>query len=142
LNPDESLPVLLALATATQYQELADFVETQLRSQSVSEEKIREAKESAAIMSMLNFYYKFKHMLHKDDEYRQTGLRMTALANPVWGKQQFEMMAFAISVLNGCETCIQAHEQVLRDSDVSVDKIHDLARLTAVVKGLQILNIT
>jgi alkyl hydroperoxide reductase subunit D len=104
--------------------------------------KLIDEKESAAIMSMLNFYYKFKHMLHKDDEYRQTGLRMTALANPVWGKQQFEMMAFAVSVLNGCETCIQAHEQVLRDSDVSVDKIHDLARLTAVVKGLQILNIT
>jgi alkyl hydroperoxide reductase subunit D len=50
------------------------------------------------------------------------------------------MLAFAVSVLNGCESCIRSHEKVLREAGVSVDQVHDLARLAAVVKGLHALS--
>ncbi|MGH9857599.1 MAG: carboxymuconolactone decarboxylase family protein, partial [Acidobacteriota bacterium] len=53
---------------------------------------------------------------------------MAALARPVLGKERFEMLAFALSVLNGCESCIRSHEQVLRNAGLA-DKLHDLARL-------------
>jgi len=90
-------------------------------------------------MAMLNTYYRFRHFVHKDDDYRVAGLRMTALAKPQLGKERFEMLALAVSVLNGCESCVRSHEQVLRDAGVGADKIHDLARLASVVKALTTL---
>jgi alkyl hydroperoxide reductase subunit D len=51
------------------------------------------------------------------------------------------MMAFTVSVLNGCQTCVVSHEKALTTLGVSRDKIHDLARLASVVKGLSGLNV-
>jgi len=74
------------------------------------------------------------------EDYRIAGLRMTSLARPSLGKERFEMLAFAVSVLNGCESCIRSHEEVLRNAGLSADKIHDLARLASVVKALRTLS--
>jgi len=64
---------------------------------------------------------------------------MTSLARPVLGKERFEMLALTISVINGCEACTRAHEKTLREAGISIEKIHDLARLAAVAKGLKAL---
>jgi alkyl hydroperoxide reductase subunit D len=99
--------------------------------------------ESAAIMGMLNTYYKFRSFIkERAEDYRTAGLRMTALARPALGKVPFEMLAFAVSVLNGCETCVVSHEKVLREAETNVEKIHDLARLAATVKAIQVLSET
>src|SRR6185369_15015062 len=106
-----------------------------LAAQGLPPEHIQEAAESAAIMGMLNTYYRFRYMVGKDDDYRTAGLRMTSLARPAIGKEGFEMLALAVSIVNGCQSCVKSHEQVLRDAGVSADKIHDLARMGSVVKG-------
>lgn len=139
LDSENATLALLALATAARLDGLAEHARARLTELGVAPEQIQEAAESAAIMGMLNVYYRFRHMLGKDEEYRATGLRMTALARPVLGKERFEMLAFAVSVLNGCESCIRSHEKVLRDAGVGVDPLHDLARLAAVVNGLRAL---
>jgi lipoyl-dependent peroxiredoxin subunit D len=139
LAADEAHLALLAAAVSVDQEGLAGLAVRRLEQLGVSEDNIREAKESAAIVGMLNTYYRFRHFLGNPDEYRTPGLRMTALARPALGKERFEMLAFAVSVLNGCETCTRAHEKTLRDAGVAVEKIHDLARLAAVVKGLKAL---
>jgi alkyl hydroperoxide reductase subunit D len=139
LSRDEALLGLLAVATSLQEERLTAYARRQLQELDVTAEQIQEAAESAAIMGMLNIYYRFRHMLGNEEDYRAAGLRMTALARPVLGKERFEMLAFAVSVLNGCQSCIRSHEKVLRDAGVSTDKVHDLARLAAVVKGLHTL---
>jgi len=140
LSEDEALLATVALANAVEYQSLKEFARTRLEEIGIAPEQIQEAIESAAMMAMLNVYYRFRHMVGKDDDYRVAGLRMTALAKPALGKERFEMLAFAVSVLNGCESCIRSHEQVLRNAGFSVDKIHDLAKLAAVVKALETLS--
>lgn len=140
LAPNESLTALLALASSVDHQPLVQFAREQLGALGVSHEQIQEAAESAAIMGMLNTYYKFKHMIANDEDYKSAGLRMTALAKPHLGKEHFEMLAFAVSVLNGCESCIKGHERFLRDHNVGVDKIHDLARMASVIRGLKTLH--
>ena len=140
LERDEALLALLAVATSVADERLAAYARGQLETAGFNVEQVREAVESAAIMGMLNVYYRFRHMLGNEDEYRAAGLRMTALARPVLGKVRFEMLAFAVSVLNGCESCIRSHEQALREAGVSVDQVHDLARMAAVVKGLNALS--
>lgn len=139
LTREEAILALLALATAVDDERLSAYARDQLSQLGFDAEQVREASESAAIMGMLNVYYRFRHMIGNDDEYRAAGLRMTALARPALGKERFEMLAFAVSVLNGCESCIRSHERALRDAGVSVDKVHDLARLAAVVRGLSVL---
>jgi len=139
LPKEEAYLALLATATSVQCAPLVLHSRQELTSLGLSSEMIEEAAESAAIMAMLNIYYRFKHMVGKDEDYKTAGLRMTALGRPVLGKERFEMLAFAVSVLNGCESCIRAHENVLREANISIDKIHDLARMVAVVKGFQTL---
>lgn len=140
LDATESALALVATATSVGLTRLADAAAESLRAEGVNEESLREARESAAIMGMLNVYYRFRHLLGDEQNYQNTGLRMTALARPAVGKARFEMLAFAVSVLNGCGKCITAHEKALRDAQVSVEKIHDLARLAAIVAGVQTLS--
>lgn len=141
LDLHDKLFTVLAAATSVEHRGLMDFAKLNLAEAGVPPEQIQEAQESAAIMAMLNTYYRFKHMVGKDEDYRTAGLRMTALARPVLGKERFEMLAFGVSVLNGCETCIASHEKVLRDGGMSIDKIHDVARIVAVVKALKVLTL-
>lgn len=137
LTPAEGYAALLATATAVSYRPLALFAREALGKLGLPQEQIQEAAESAGIMGMLNVYYRFRHLIDNAEDYRTAGLRMTALARPALGKVPFEMLSFALSVLNGCPSCIRSHEKVLREAAVSVEKIHDLARLASVAKGLQ-----
>jgi lipoyl-dependent peroxiredoxin subunit D len=143
LTPQESTLALLACATAVDHRSLVSHSRERLVALEFSTEQIQEGAEIAALMGMLNYYYRFRHMVShtvgKEEEYKTAGLRMTSMARPALGKELYEMLAFAVSVINGCESCVKAHENVLRESGVSVDKVHDLARLAAVVNGLKVL---
>jgi len=140
LSREDAHLAVLAAATSVKNDALAAYATQQLQTHGFTEDEIREARESAAVVGMLNTYYRFRHFLGSPEEYRVAGLRMTALARPVLGKERFEMLAFTVSVLNGCETCTRAHEKTLRDSGVTAEKIHDLARIASIVKGLSYLS--
>jgi len=131
---------LLSLSTAAEYTELSDYARIELGRRGMPQSQIQEAAEIAAIMGMVNSYYSFRHKLNREEYVKNTGLRMRIFSQTQFEEHQFEMLAFAISVYNGCDSCIQGHERALRDLDVSSEKIHDLARFAAVIKGLKILN--
>jgi len=139
LSPEEALLATLAISTSLNFGEMATYAREQLSQAGMPQDQIQEAAQSAALMGMLNTYYRFRHFVGSPEEYRVAGLRMTILAKPLLGKERFEMLAFAVSVVNGCESCVRAHEKTLRDGDVSTDKLHDLARLSAVLKALRTL---
>jgi lipoyl-dependent peroxiredoxin subunit D len=142
LSAEEAHLALLATATSLDFRPLSEYARESLEKMDFSKEKITEAAESAALMGMLNTYYRFRHMVGTAvaETYKNAGLRMTALAKPELGKEWFEMLALAVSILNGCETCIAAHEKTLREAGVATEKIHDLARLASVVKAVSIIN--
>lgn len=146
LTPDEAHLTLLALGRSLADARLVGIARQGLEGKDLSPEQLQEAEESAAIMGMLNVYYRFKHFLTDAQgeeavqaNYRMTGLRMNALAKPALGKERFEMLAFAVSVLNGCSQCVTSHEQALLKLGFGYEKIHDLARLAAVAKGVNAL---
>jgi alkyl hydroperoxide reductase subunit D len=141
LEPKERYLSLLALSQALKFQAFANYAVEELKKLGLTDEQILEAKESAGIMGMLNTYYKFKSYLPESviELYVRAGLRMQSLMKPVNGKDLFEQMAFAVSVLNGCPSCIASHEEALRKAGTSIDKIHDLARLASVIKGVYAL---
>ena len=132
---------LLALSQTLKFQAFVNHSEEELKKLELSDEQILEAKESAGIMGMLNTYYKFKSYLPASvsESCSRAGLRMQSLMKPSNGKELFEQMAFSVSVVNGCPSCIASHEEALRKAGTSTDKIHDLARLASVMKGVQAL---
>lgn len=140
LKPDLAVALILALANSTKNQALMAWAEQHAEAAGLDAQLVQEAKDVAGIMGMLNMYYRFRHFLGESSaEYGSTGLRMTALAKPLMGKEKFETLALAVSIVNGCEKCVTSHEKALRDLGVSVDVLHDVARLSAVVKGMEVL---
>lgn len=138
LTQEEALLNILAVARAKNNSSLQEIATSELeKSEEVTPESIQEALEIPGIMGMMNTYYKFRHFAKNADKsneesYGPAKLRMMSLGKPQMGKERFEMLAFSISLLNGCEQCVNAHEAALKKAGVSQDKIHDLARLTSV----------
>lgn len=146
LPPEEGHLTLLALATSVGHAPFMEYARGALRQAAVAEEIIREAAESAALTGMLNLYYRFRHFIEHTqgkegaDRYTRVGLRMNAMMKPQMGHQRFEMLAFAVSVVNGCEMCVNGHEKKLLDLGLAPDALHDLARLAALVKAAKDLD--
>ncbi len=138
LDPTERYMNLMAIAVTLENKELFQLAKSNLAALDISQEIIQECAEVAGIMGMNNTYYKFRSYLPAEvkENYSRAGLRMQSLGKPISGKQNFEMMAMSVSVVNGCPMCIASHEKALTDLGLVADKIHELARLASVCKGL------
>lgn len=92
------------------------------------------AKSAAAVMAMNNVYYRALHLM-KNQEYTtlRAGLRMNVLAQHGAPKVDFELWSFAVSAINGCGACLDAHEGVLKQHGVSAQEIQAALRIAAVV---------
>ncbi len=141
MTPQERWMITLAVATSLNYSELAKMAVENLKSMDLSKEQIHEASQVAGIMGMNNVYYKFKTFLAEEakEHYSRAGLRMQSLMKPLVGKATFELLSLAVSVVNGCPTCVSSHERALVGLGMEPDRIHDSVRLAAVIKGLHSL---
>ena len=100
----------------------------------IGEGVIEDALAAAALMAMNNVYYRFRHMVEKPAyAERPARLRMTRLARPATNKTDFELFCLAVSAINGCESCVRAHEKVVVEGGLSEDQVHDSVRIAAVI---------
>ncbi len=138
LDPAERYMNLMAIAVTLENKEMYTLAQSQLVALNTPAPVIQECSEVAGIMGMNNVYYKFRSYLPNEvkENYSRAGLRMQSLAKPISGKQNFEMMAMSVSIVNGCPMCIASHEKALIDLGLTADKVHELARLAAICKGL------
>jgi len=97
-------------------------------------EAMNAAKAAAAIMGMNNIYYRSLHLM-KNHEYTTlpAKLRMNVIGNPGVDKLDFELWATAVSAINGCGACIDAHEGELRKHGFSNVQVQAALRIGAVV---------
>ena len=96
-----------------------------------------DAAEAAACASLLasnNVFYRFRHFTQKD-KYNQipARIRMQIMAKPVTGKEFFELMSLAVSAVNGCEMCVNAHEDSLIKMGTTEERIFDAIRIASLV---------
>jgi alkyl hydroperoxide reductase subunit D len=103
----------------------------------LSEEALTAAKASAAIMGMNNVYYRALHLM-KNPEYGAlpARLRMNVLGNPGAPKEEFELWALAVSAVNGCGMCMDAHEAELRKHAVTNVQVQTALRIASVVNAV------
>jgi lipoyl-dependent peroxiredoxin subunit D len=103
----------------------------------ISPELQQAAKLAAVLMAMNNVYYRAIHLAeYKELSVMPANLRMNGMMNPGVAKVDFELFALAVSALNGCGMCIQAHVQQLAGAGVGNVAIQSVLRLAAVLNAL------
>jgi alkyl hydroperoxide reductase subunit D len=137
LNDQQKWGCFLASAHAVGVREVIASVADAAREAGLSDEAARGAKAASAIMGMNNIYYRSLHLL-ANPEYRTlpARLRMNIIANPGVEKADFELWCTAVSAINGCGACLDAHEDELKKRGVPNTQIQAALRIAAVVHAV------
>lgn len=105
-----------------------------LRGGALSEAQRWGVAAAAALMAMNNVYYRFRHMVGKPIYgEKPAGLRMNRLMQPATNRTDFELMALAVSAINGCEMCVRAHEKTVTEGGLTPDHVNDAVRIAATI---------
>ncbi|MCA1714718.1 MAG: carboxymuconolactone decarboxylase family protein [Gammaproteobacteria bacterium] len=130
--------VALASAIAARHAPLVAAIEG-FAAEQLSPEELDGARAAAAIMAMNNIYYRATHLIH-NDEYGQlrAGLRMNIIGASGLDKVTFELASLAVSAINGCGACLDSHERVLREHDVSAQGVQSALKIGAVVHAVAV----
>ena len=99
----------------------------------LSAEALTAAKAAASIMGMNNVYYRFTHLVHGDYSNMPAKLRMNIMAKPGVDKADFELWSLAVSAINGCGMCIEAHEREVLEKGATKEAVQDVVRIAAVL---------
>lgn len=102
----------------------------------LSAEEIHAAKGAATIMAMNNIYYRFTHLV-SDKEFAKMGakLRMNVIGAPGIAKVDFELYSLAVSAINGCGMCMDAHVHEVVKAGVSKTGVQSAVRIAAVINA-------
>jgi alkyl hydroperoxide reductase subunit D len=140
LNKKEAYLIGLSVALNEKQPALQAAFEKLAGQEGASDKEIAEAISCTSLMNANNVFYRFRHFVNKEF-YNSTpaGIRMSIMANPVLGKEFFELLSLVISALNGCEMCVTSHEEALLKHGTGQQRIMDAVRLGAVLRSLAVL---
>src|SRR5262245_14866542 len=94
------------------------------------------ARAAAAVMAMNNVYYRFLHLVENEAYGKLPAkLRMNAIASHGISRADFELWSLAVSAINGCGMCIEAHERAVRKDGISAEQVQAAVRIAAVVNA-------
>lgn len=130
---------LLALATAANDKNilLIEAFKNIAIENGATEPEIADVFACVSLMNTNNVLYRFRHFTKKD-YYEQTPakIKMSIMMDPVVGKEFFELISTAVSALNGCEMCVNAHEASLLKLGSTQARIYDAVRVASIIKGI------
>ena len=99
-----------------------------------SAEDVAEAGACASLLASNNIFYRFRHFTQKE-KYSQipARIRMQIMMKPATGKEFFELMSLVISAVNGCEMCVNSHEDSLIKLGTVEERIFDAVRIASII---------
>lgn len=140
LAKKEAYLLAYAVAANEKVQALQNALAKSAIAEGATDKELAEVISCTSLLNANNVYYRFRHFMHEEFyNNAQAGIRMSIMANPVLGKEFFELVSLAVSALNGCELCVTSHEKTLVGHGTSKQRIHDAVRLAAVFKSLTVL---
>lgn len=127
---------VLVSALATRCASLTTAVLAAAQTQ-LSAPALEAARTAAATMGMNNIFYRFQH-LSSNPKYGAMGarLRMNGLRGHGIEEVDFELWSLAVSAINGCGKCVDAHERVVREKGATEELVMAVVRVAAVVHGI------
>ncbi|NLR62882.1 alkylhydroperoxidase [Chitinophaga varians] len=140
LTKKEAYLIGVAVAVNDKQPVLQASFEKLAAAEGASEKEIAEVISCTSLMSANNVFYRFRHFVNKEF-YTATpaGIRMSIMANPVIGKEFFELLSLVVSALNGCEMCVTSHEEAVLKQGTEQLRVLEAVRLGAVLRSLVVL---
>ena len=136
LTQQQAWGTALATAIAARNPEVIAAIEAEAGKQ-LDATALKAARAAAAIMAMTNIYYRFTHLVSaKDYASMPAKLRMTVIANPGVDAVDFELWSLAVSAINGCGQCIDAHERQVTAKGASRETVQNVVRIAAVIHAI------
>jgi alkyl hydroperoxide reductase subunit D len=134
LNTKECALIGLSTAINNNNAPLIKFFTRYAEEQGATSAETAEAAGCASLLASNNVFYRFRHFTQKE-KYGQipARIRMQLMMKPVTGKEFFELMSLAISAVNGCEMCVNAHEDSLIKLGATEERIFDAVRIASLV---------
>jgi alkyl hydroperoxide reductase subunit D len=138
LTPQQAWGAALASAIASRNPTVIRAIGAEA-AERLEPQAVTAAKAAAAIMGMNNIYYRFVHLSStKDYAEMPARLRMNVIGNPGVDKVDFELWSLAVSAINGCGMCIDAHEREVVKKGVSKEVVQDTVRIAAVIHAVAV----
>ncbi len=138
LDPQTKYGLFLACAVATRNPAVICAMDA-MAADKLTPAAIAAAKSAASVMAMNNIYYRFVHLAsNKEYATMPARLRMNVIANPGVDKADFELWSLAVSAINGCGACIDAHETALNEAGVASASIQTAVRFAAIIQSVAI----
>jgi lipoyl-dependent peroxiredoxin subunit D len=136
LTPQQAWGTAVACAFAARSPQLLESI-LEEAGKHLNEQAMFAAKGAAAIMGMNNVFYRFRH-LSGNEKYAAmpARLRMQVIAKHGSDPVDFELWCLAVSAINGCGVCVEAHEKVLQSKGVTEDVILAAVRIASIVSAL------
>lgn len=127
--------IALASAYATKNAQVVAAISAEVTA-TLSEAELAAAKAAATIMGMNNVYYRFVHLVGGDYAKMPAKLRMNVIGQPGIAKVDFELYSLAVSAMNGCGMCMEAHVHEVAKGGISPLGVQSAIRIAAVVSAL------
>ena len=134
LSEKECALVALSIAVNNNNAVLINFLEQQALEKGATAEEVAEAAGCASLLALNNVFYRFRHFTGKE-KYTQipARVRMQLMSSPVTGKEFFELMSIAVSAVNGCEMCVNAHEKSILALGSTEERVFDAVRIASII---------
>jgi alkyl hydroperoxide reductase subunit D len=134
LTQNQIYGIALASAYATKNATVVDAMLGEI-SASLSAEEATAAKAAATIMGMNNVYYRFVHLVGGEYGKLPAKLRMNVIGAPGIAKVDFELYSLAVSAINGCGMCMEAHVHEVVKAGISTLGVQSAIRIAAVINA-------
>lgn len=142
LQPKEAYLLALSIAINEKNAVLIKSFVDKAKELEATEAELAETIACASMLASNNVFYRFRHFTKEANPVYQTmpaGIKMNVMINPVLGKEFFELMSLAVSAVNGCESCVNSHEESVRKLGSIDARIFDAIRLASVIRGLALI---
>ena len=141
LNIKDAYLIALAIAVNERNNSLIEAFTKHAKEKGATVPEIAETCACASTLASNNVFYRFKHFIKDSNPNYQSmpaGIKMNIMMSPVLGKELFELISLTVSAINGCESCVNSHEESVRHYGCSEARVYDAIRLASIVRGLTI----
>ncbi len=136
LTPQQTWGTAVATAMASRNPRVLEAILAEA-AKHLSEAALFAAKAAAAVMGMNNIFYRFRHLSGNPRyEAMPARLRMQVIRSHASDPADFELWCLAVSAINACGVCVEAHEKVLREKGLGEEAILAALRIAATIHGL------
>jgi len=139
LNADQTWGVAIACAYTARNEKLTKALLADAKAAGISDGVLDDAKAAAILMGMNNVYYRFRHVIGKEDYAQMPArMRMMRLKQVATNQVDFELLCLAVSAINNCQACMQSHEHVVLEGGLTTAQVHDAVRIASTIEATAI----